>query len=295
MPLWTALFFATDVPQRSCRMGGRNLCPPYLRMAERLGIKQVFSSAYHPQTNGQVERLNRYIASVLSAYVNDHQDDWDDYVEAIAFAYRTSFVDAICNTPFYLVHGRDPQLPTDLLASRPQSFVEDVHQYGLALTKNIKDAFDTARCHQEKADSTRKRFYDLKHDSVNFELGLLALLHSPLRKSGLSPKLSKSYDGPYRVLRRLCDVHYDLAHILTGKRTTAHVQRIIPFSSRYEVDNAANEQHPQATAVFTQSEEEEENEDSEEENKDEQSSRQPHRRQRATAGKAPSRFADYEF
>ena len=289
--------------------GSQFMSTLFKRMAERLGIKKVFSSAYHPQTNGQVERLNRYIASALSAYVNDHQDDWDDYVEAIAFAYRTSFVDAIGNTPFYLVHGRDPQLPTDLLVSPPQSFVEDVHQYGLALTKNITDALDTARCHQEEADSTRKRFYDLKHDSVNFELGSLVLLHSPLRKSGLSPKLSKSYDGPYRVLRRLSDVHYDLAHIITGKRTTAHVQRIIPFSSRYEGDNAADEQHPQATAIFTQSGKEEENEDSEEENedsegknedsdeekKDEQSLRQPHRRQRATAGKTPSRFADYEF
>ena len=204
-------------------------------------------------------------------------------------------MDAIGNTPFYLVHGRDPQLPTDLLASPPQSFVEDVHQYGLALTKNIKDAFDTARCHQEKADFTRKRFYDLKHNSVTFEPGSLVLLHSPLRKSGLSPKLSKSYDGPYRVLRRLSDVHYDLAHILTGKRTAAHVQRIIPFSSRYEGVSAADKQHPQATAVSAQSKKEEENEDSEEENKDEQTLRQPHRRQRATAGKTPSRFADYEF
>ena len=121
----------------------------FKRMAERLGIKKVFSSAYHPQTNAQVERLNRYIASALSAHVNDHQNDWDDYVEAIAFAYRRNFEDAIGNTPFYLVHGRDPQLPSDLLASPPQSFLEDVQQYGLFLTKNIKNAFDTARCHQE--------------------------------------------------------------------------------------------------------------------------------------------------
>ena len=126
----------------------------FKRMAERLGIKKVFSSAYQPQTNGQVERLNRYIAFALSAYVNDHQDDWNEYVEAIAFAYRTSIGDAIGNTPFNLVHRRDLQLPTYLLARPTQSFVEDVHQYGLPLTKNIKDAFYAARCHQEKTDST---------------------------------------------------------------------------------------------------------------------------------------------
>ena len=49
--------------------GSQFMSTLFKRMAERLGIKKVFSSAYHPQTNGQVERLNRYIASALSAYV----------------------------------------------------------------------------------------------------------------------------------------------------------------------------------------------------------------------------------
>ena len=77
-----------------------------------------------------------------------------------------------------------------------------------------------------------------------------------------------------------------------GPRPAHH---IFLFSVRYKEDNAADERHPQATAISTQSEEEEENEDSEEENKNEQSLRQPHRGQRATAGKTPLRFADCEF
>ena len=88
----------------------------FRRLADRLGVHKIITSAYHIQTNGQVERMNRHIASTLTSYLNDHQTDWDEYLEANAFAYRTSFVDAIDNTPFYLVHGRDPRFPTDVLA-----------------------------------------------------------------------------------------------------------------------------------------------------------------------------------
>ena len=43
------------------------------RMSKRLGVKKIFTTANHPQTNGQVGRLNRYIATALTAYVQDHQ------------------------------------------------------------------------------------------------------------------------------------------------------------------------------------------------------------------------------
>ena len=51
--------------------------------------------------------------------------------EVIVFAYRTSFVDAIGNTPFYFVHGRDPRLPTDVLAGTSCVLDIDAQHYGL--------------------------------------------------------------------------------------------------------------------------------------------------------------------
>ena len=204
----------------------------FRRIASRLGIKKVFTSPYHPQTNGQVERHNRYIAAALTAYVNDHQDDWDEYLQAVAFAYRTSLVDAIGNTPFYLVHGRDARLPTDVLLGNQEDLEEDVHRYGLTLTRRIKDAYDTARVCQEKSDSVRKKAYDAAHHPVDFEEGSLVLLHSSARKPGISPKLSKQYDGPYRVVQRMSDVTYKLSHVDSGKSTISHVQRILPLFTK---------------------------------------------------------------
>jgi transposase InsO family protein len=53
-----------------------------------LGIAKVFTTAYHPQTNGQVERYNWKILAALRAFVAKGQDDWDDYTSTVNFAYN---------------------------------------------------------------------------------------------------------------------------------------------------------------------------------------------------------------
>jgi transposase InsO family protein len=58
----------------------------------------VFTTAYHPQTNGQVERYNRTILASLRGYVAARQDDWDDYTSAVTFAYNCR-VHASVGTP----------------------------------------------------------------------------------------------------------------------------------------------------------------------------------------------------
>ena len=127
----------------------------FRRMSKRLGIKRLFTTAYHPQCNGQVERFNRFIAAALTAYVKDHQEDWDQHLEAIAFAYRTSVVDAVGDTPFHLVHGRDARLPTAVL--QEEAYGDgDEHEYGLQITKRLREAHNAARIQQTRADEVRK-------------------------------------------------------------------------------------------------------------------------------------------
>jgi hypothetical protein len=60
----------------------------FLAVCRKIGIEKVFSSAYHPQTNGQVKRLNRTILKALRGYLAGCPTEWDEYTAALTFGYR---------------------------------------------------------------------------------------------------------------------------------------------------------------------------------------------------------------
>jgi Integrase zinc binding domain len=63
----------------------------FLAVCRELGISKLFRTAYHPQTNGQVERYNRKIINSLRGYVSKRQNDWDEFNSALTFATTTAF------------------------------------------------------------------------------------------------------------------------------------------------------------------------------------------------------------
>eukprot|EP00118_Oscarella_pearsei_P018893 m.196972 g.196972 ORF g.196972 m.196972 type:complete len:1094 (+) comp39535_c1_seq2:160-3441(+) len=203
----------------------------FRRMTERMGVKKIFTTAYHPETNGQVERFNRFIGGALRVYTGEEHDDWDDFLEALAFAYRTSIVDVIGDTQFHLVYGRDARLPVDVLEGGSDEVQRDAHQYGLQVTRRIIDAHQAAKAIQRKMDEKRKEAHDACHHDVEFEEGRLVLLYTPVVKPGQSRKLQRKWAGPYRVAKKCSEVNYLIRHVTTGKESRVHVRRLRPFIS----------------------------------------------------------------
>ena len=75
------------------------------RVKKRMGVARALTTAYHPQTDGVPEKLNRFIVMALYAFVDKGQRDWDTLLPSIAFAYRTSVVEGVGFTPFMLLQG----------------------------------------------------------------------------------------------------------------------------------------------------------------------------------------------
>ena len=73
-----------------------------------LGTKRQLSTAYHPQTDGQTERINQEIGTFLWHYVNYQQDDWTNWLAAAEFQYNDKRHAAMGKTPFELNFGRHP-------------------------------------------------------------------------------------------------------------------------------------------------------------------------------------------
>ncbi|VDI13937.1 Hypothetical predicted protein [Mytilus galloprovincialis] len=66
-----------------------------------MNTKKTFTTAYHPETDGLVERFNGTLTAMLSMYVSGHQRDWDTFIPFVLFAYRTSLHESIQETPFF--------------------------------------------------------------------------------------------------------------------------------------------------------------------------------------------------
>ncbi|KAI6657878.1 hypothetical protein LOD99_620 [Oopsacas minuta] len=86
-----------------------------------LQTEHRISSAYHPETNGQRERDNRTLKSVLVKLVNERGDDWHMYIPGILFAYHTSIHASTKCTPFPAMYCRSVKLPIDLSIKPPKS------------------------------------------------------------------------------------------------------------------------------------------------------------------------------
>ena len=87
-----------------------------LEICSVMGVKKVNTSAYHPQTDGLVETFNRTLVDLLSKTVKPGVE-WDERLPYVLFAYRASVQASTGEIPFFLLYGRDPQLPIELVMS----------------------------------------------------------------------------------------------------------------------------------------------------------------------------------
>ena len=191
-----------------------------------------FTTSYHPQTNGLTERLNRTLTDMLSMYVSDDHSDWDIALPFVTFAYNSSRHETAGYSPFYLLFGRDPLLPFDtLLPLDPPSTTSYAQD---AITRALI-ARTVARTRFSSSQSAQKSIYDSRHRDADFPPGSLVLLWLPSRRVGLCEKLLSRYVGPYRVLRQVTPVTYEISPTTNSSTATprtdiVHVSRLKPYN-----------------------------------------------------------------
>lgn len=76
-------------------------------------VKHIKTTSYHPQTDGLVERFNRTLCDMLSCYVSNNPENWDNYLPFVTLAYNTAEQSTLKCSPFYLFFGRYPRTPLD--------------------------------------------------------------------------------------------------------------------------------------------------------------------------------------
>jgi len=165
-----------------------------------MGIRNLYTSAYHPQTNGQVERFDKTLVDMFMQYIEDHQDNWDDLVSVLALAYnsrphRTTGVAPMdLVTPRRMSNFSPERMPDGRTPDPSQSVVEAKDAFlesRKALLPQVRDSI-------AKTQARYKRDYDKKvrPRRLSVTSGDWVYLRNHTRKHKLDPKVT----GPYEVL-----------------------------------------------------------------------------------------------
>jgi transposase InsO family protein len=176
---------------------------------KRAGVQLRMSTAFHPQTDGQSEIVNKTIAMYLRCITGDRPRAWLDWLPWAEYCYNMSYHSALKTTPFQVVFGRPP--PALLPYTKGEASTDTVD----TLLRDRDSFLQDVRERLLQAQAYAKRHYDGHHRALEFSVGdwvLLRLLHRPAQSlvSGKRSKLSPRFAGPYQVLERIGAVAYRL-------------------------------------------------------------------------------------
>jgi hypothetical protein len=173
-------------------------------LCETIGTEQAMSTAYHPQTDGQTERVNRVLEDMLRMYTSRSQTDWDEKLSCAEFAMNNADHASTGVSPFMLNYGHSPYLPVSVL---------DQHRVpgASAFVQRMQRLIAEARACHRVATERQARYANERRRDVKFAPGDWVLLSSKnLRFKEGTPKLLPRWVGPFQVANQVGETSYEL-------------------------------------------------------------------------------------
>lgn len=166
-----------------------------------INVKLLFTTAYHPQADGQSERTNQTIEIALRYTIALHPDsDWEDLLPSLQAAHNSAVNASTGYSPHKLLYGLELRQPWHLLqqADEPDIAARADAEHSMAW-----------------AAMRMKHYYDRRHSPIHFEEDDMVYLklgdgYTLPANDAIAPKLAQRYAGPYKVLKRVGRLAYQL-------------------------------------------------------------------------------------
>jgi hypothetical protein len=221
-------FCKFGIPAQIHTDGGKEFVNKLLaELCELLNVQHTKTTPYHPQCNSQVEVFNKIVKKYLASYVDEITLNWDKFLQALMLAYNTSYHYTTAMTPFELLFGIRPRLP-----SLPAPEIQCQH-YGESFPAEclqlMQHAHQVARQTAENQGLKYKPSFDQTAVPHNFKIDQNVWL-SDTTALGKNPKLTPKWVGPYKIVH-MNDNDAKL-ELKPNKFKVIYISRSKPFKRR---------------------------------------------------------------
>lgn len=192
----------------------------FKKTCEFLKIKNLWSSPYHPQTQGALERSHSTLKEYLKSYINEEQTNWPRYVYTAMLAYNTSVHSTTHYTPHELMFGKKAFLPNSLYNETPGASYPD---YVRMLQNRLKYSREKALDFMRKSKESSKTHYDTHTRSKTYKAGEYVYLKNHLR---MRKALSPLWKGPYKIVK--VNGNNTLTLLINRRHVTHHFDQVKP-------------------------------------------------------------------
>src|SRR3954447_3842045 len=172
-------------------------------MTKKFEIKHIRTTAYHPQGNGQTERMNRTLKDVLSKLITVKELPWDQYLNSALFAMRTLRSESTKFSAFEILQGRIPRSPavSEDLQESDDSWENLVWEYTIAHVEKLQIIRQDAADFIKRAQDQQKADQDKKSNETSrpLRIGDQVLLYRSSQETNWSAKLEPKWDGPFFI------------------------------------------------------------------------------------------------
>ena len=175
---------------------------------ELTGTQLRFSTAYHPQTQGVVERMNSVVGQMLRCIIHENRGSaWDSLLPTVELTINSLPNSSTGYSPFFLNYGYHPVLPVEMLRGDEEIKIEAVENFVL----RVKNEWENAKKNLLKSVQKQQLYYNKKHRMIEYEVGDLVLLSSRnLNFKNVPVKLQQKFVGPFEIVEKIGPQAYKL-------------------------------------------------------------------------------------
>jgi len=174
---------------------------------KRLGIEGSYSTAYHPQTDGQTERINQELEQYLRIFCNYRQNNWSEFLPMAEFAYNNHIHSSTQQSPFFTARGYHPH---SIMTQVARSSIPRADE----MADNIQKLHEETKSAIKLAQENMKRHYDAKRTDIShhelMEGSKVWLDARNVTTTAPSKKLADKQLGPFKILRKISSLNYEL-------------------------------------------------------------------------------------